>query len=105
MNLRAGVAVGRPSRLRFADMDARISEVVITLDKAWEDKLADAVDTLKKAGVEIFEADDDNSVVQGSIDMTKVRALEALDCVDYVRTVFTYEAEYPPGDPRDTNGI
>jgi hypothetical protein len=64
-------------------MDARISDVVVTLDKRWEDKLDEAVDMLKKVGMEV----------------------SCVDAVDYVRTVFTYDAEYPPGDPRDTNGI
>ena len=86
-------------------MDAMVSEVVITLDEKWENKLNDAVATLKKAGLDVFNTDDDNSVVEGTIDVNKVRGLEGLDCVDYVRTVFTYAAEYPPGDPRDTNGI
>jgi hypothetical protein len=86
-------------------MDARISDVVVTLDKRWEDKLDEAVDMLKKVGMEVSCADDDNSVVEGTIDVCKVHELQKLDAVDYVRTVFTYDAEYPPGDPRDTNGI
>jgi hypothetical protein len=86
-------------------MDARISDVVVTLDKRWENKLDEALDMLKKVGMEISGADDDNSVVEGTIDVCKVYELQKLDAVDYVRTVFTYDAEYPPGDPRDTNGI
>jgi hypothetical protein len=86
-------------------MDARISDVVVTLDKRWEDKLDEAVDMLKKVGMEVSNADDDNSVVEGTIDVCKVHELQKLDAVDYVRTVFTYDAEYPPGDPRDTNGM
>ena len=39
----------------------------------------------------------------GTIEASKVKVLEKLDCVDYVRVMFTYEAEYPPDDPRDTN--
>ena len=31
--------------------------------------------------------------------------LKKLDCVDYVRTILTYEAEFPPGHPRDVNGM
>jgi hypothetical protein len=76
-------------------MQSRISDVVITLDKKYEDRMNDAVDLLKKAGVRIDETDDDNSVVEGTIDLGKARDLEKLDCVDYVRTVFTYDAELP----------
>ena len=85
-------------------MDARISEVIITLDKKYEDKLHDAVAAVKKAGVEVSNTDDDNSVIEGTIDVYKIQDLEKLDCVKFVRTVFTYDAEFPIGDPRDTNG-
>jgi hypothetical protein len=86
-------------------MDARLSDVMVTLDRRWEDKLHDAVEQLKSAGLDIRNADDDNSMVEGTIDVCKVHDLEKLDCVDYVRTVFTYFADYPPGDPRDTDGV
>ena len=85
-------------------MDARVSDVVITLDKRYENDLNGAVDILKKAGLDIREANDENSVVEGTIDVGKVHDLEKLECVDYVRTVFTYCANYPPGDPRDVDG-
>src|SRR5215217_3897676 len=81
--------------------DAEISDVVVILDKRWEDKLPEAVEVLKGAGMDVRKADDENSVVEGSIDAAKVHDLQKLDCVDYVRTVFTYFADYPPGDPRD----
>jgi hypothetical protein len=74
-------------------MQSRISDVIITLDKKYEDRMNDAVALLKNAGVQIDETDDDNSVVEGTLELSKVKALEKLDCVDYVRTVFTYDAE------------
>jgi hypothetical protein len=86
-------------------MDCRMSEVIVTLDKRYEDKINDAVSQLKKCGLEVSNADDDNNVVEGTIDVCKVPELEKLDSVDYVRTVFTYDAEFPVGDPRDTNGM
>ncbi len=84
-------------------MDAMVSDVVVVLDKAYEDKLEEALAILKAAGLEVRSADDDNSVVEGLIDASKVHALEQLPAVDYVRKIFTYEADYPPGDPRDRN--
>jgi hypothetical protein len=84
-------------------MDAVISEIVVILDKTYEDRLSDAVTMLKEAGMEIRSADDENSVVEGAIEDSKVHALEKLPAVDYVRKVFTYYADYPPGDPRDTD--
>jgi hypothetical protein len=86
-------------------MDAIISEVVVTLDRRWEHNLPGAVRKLKHAGMTVWSADDDASVVEGAIDTHNLHALERLDCVRYVRTVFTYHANYPPGDPRDRDGI
>lgn len=86
-------------------MDCRISDIVVILDRKCENDLAGAVAQLKEAGMEIRHADDDKSVVEGAIDTSKLHDLQKLDCVDYVRTVLTYEAEFPPGHPRDTNGL
>ena len=86
-------------------MDANISELVVVLDKRWENDLAGAVEMLKKCGMEVRDANDDNSVVEGCIDTTRLHELEKLDCVDYVRKVFSYDANYPPGDPRDRDGM
>ena len=85
--------------------DAEISDVVVIVDKRWENDLPGAVECLKKAGMDVRNADDNNSVVEGSCDAAKVHELQKLDCVDYVRTVFTYFADYPPGDPRDKDGV
>jgi hypothetical protein len=86
-------------------MDARLSDVIVTLDRRWEDNLPGAVNLLKAAGMTIRDADDENSTVEGTIDLGKVHALEKLECVDYVRTIFTYFADFPPGDPRDVDGV
>jgi hypothetical protein len=84
-------------------MDATISDVIITLGGKSKIKFSEAVNELKKAGVSVDNVDDENSVVEGTVDVQKIRDLEKLDCVDYVRTVFTYDADFPAGDPRDTN--
>jgi hypothetical protein len=86
-------------------VDANITEVVVVLDKAYEEKLAEAVEKLKAIGMEVFRADDDNSVVEGQVETYKIHEMEKLDCVDYVRKVFSYDANYPPGDPRDRDGV
>ena len=85
-------------------MDARISDVMVTLDQRWGNRMDDAMDQLKKAGLESAAPIDDQALVEGTIEVSKAPALEKLDCVDYVRTVFTYWADYPVGDPRDKNG-
>lgn len=86
-------------------MDANISEIVVVLDKRWEENMEEAVVMLRQVGVQITDADDQNSVVNGCIDSARLAELEGLECVDYVRRVFSYDANYPPGDPRDRDGV
>ncbi|HEX8525071.1 MAG TPA: hypothetical protein VF669_22660 [Tepidisphaeraceae bacterium] len=86
-------------------MDVNISEIIVILDKAWENDLAGAVKMLQDAGMRVARADDDLSVVEGEVDTPKLHGLEKLACVDYVRRVFSYDANYPPGDPRDVDGM
>jgi hypothetical protein len=85
--------------------DAQMSDITVVLDKRWESDLAGAVAELKKQGMEISRADDDCSVVEGVIESCKVADLQKLDCVDYVRTTFSWIADYPPGDPRDQDKV
>ena len=80
--------------------DAFISDIVITCDtrnKPFDQIVAD----LKSQGMDINSADADRCFIEGSVDSGKVRAIDDMPGVDYVRTVFTYVADYPPGDPRD----
>ncbi|HWB53423.1 MAG TPA: hypothetical protein VG722_04495 [Tepidisphaeraceae bacterium] len=72
-----------------------ISEVTVVLDAKYEDQLktAEAIEQLKSIGMTIRSVDEDDSVVEGDIDSARLRDLKNLDCVDYVRTVFTYVAE------------
>ena len=85
-------------------MDCNITEIIVILDKAFENDLAGAVKMLKEAGMRVVAMDDDNSVVEGDINTENLAALEKLPCVDYVRKVFSYDANFPPGDPRDRDG-
>ena len=86
-------------------MDAQMSDVIVVLDKAYENDLPSAVAKLKGCGLQVMNAYDHNSVVEGQIEAARIHDLETLDCVDYVRRVFTWDANYPPGDPRDKDGI
>ena len=87
----------------MCSFDAEMAEVTVILDKRWENDLAGAVKMLESAGLRVINADDNNSVVDGDIESQKIHDLEKLDCVDYVRKVFTWCADYPKGDPRDRN--
>ena len=84
--------------------DAAYSEVVIMLEELSTEQTARVVEQLKEAGLEVSRVDDDRSIVEGTIDATKAHDLKSLPSVRYVRTVFTYEANFPPGDPRDRDG-
>ncbi len=86
-------------------MDAVYAEVLVILDAAYEERLAEAVEMLNAAGMTVDTADDDNSTVTGQVELDRLHALERLACVDYVRKVFTYHANFPPGDPRDRDGM
>ncbi|HWP39500.1 MAG TPA: hypothetical protein VNL70_01145 [Tepidisphaeraceae bacterium] len=74
-------------------LDGRICDVIVTLDKRWENRLDEALAQLRKAGLDVRDIYGDSSVVEGTIDVGRVAALEKLDPVDYVRTVFTYIAK------------
>jgi hypothetical protein len=84
--------------------DAAYSEVVIMLEELTTEQTARVVEQLKEAGLEVSLVDDDRSVVEGTIEASKAHDLKSLPSVRYVRTVFTYEANFPPGDPRDRDG-
>jgi hypothetical protein len=86
-------------------MDAYMSEIVAVIDDAHCDKLDEMVQTLKDAGVEVSKVNPNEGVVEGLVDAGKVKMIDDLPGVDYVRTVFTYAANYPPGDPRDRDGM
>ena len=83
--------------------DAQVEVLTIILKRGYEDRLAEAVAMLEKAGLHVTHANDDQSIVEGSTTSDKVHGIELLDCVQYVRKVTHYCADYPPGDPRDRN--
>ena len=85
--------------------DAQMSDVTVVLDPKWADNLNGACEVLKNAGLSVAGSDDNSGVVEGTILSSKVQDLQKLDCVDYVRTTFTWIADYPPGDPRDLDKV
>jgi hypothetical protein len=87
----------------YPHFDIEMTEVTVILDVRWENKLEEAVAILQTAGLRVIDACDDSSVVNGDIPSEKLHDLEKLDCVDYVRRVFTWSAEFPKDDPRDRN--
>jgi hypothetical protein len=84
--------------------DADIAEVIIVLADQGQQAVNGAVSKLKEFGLEIVDVNVDEGVVEGSCDANKVHDLKKIPGINYVRSVFTYTADYPPGDPRDQDG-
>jgi hypothetical protein len=85
-------------------MDAYMSEIVAVVDDEHCDDMDALVQRLTKAGVEVSNVNRSEGIVEGLVDASKVKEIDDLPGVDYVRTVFTYAADYPAGDPRDRDG-
>ncbi|HEX3357412.1 MAG TPA: hypothetical protein VHS31_10615 [Tepidisphaeraceae bacterium] len=85
--------------------DAYISDILATVEETPDYAFDKIVDGLTKAGVQIASADKDECVIEGTVDAAKVRGLEEIPGIKYVRTLFTYVADYPPGDPRDLDKV
>ena len=85
-------------------MDAYVSEIIAVVDEKHADDLDKVVEQLKALGVDVSNVNDDEHVVEGTVESDKLKAVGKVPGVEYVRTVFTYAANYPPGDPRDRDG-
>lgn len=81
-----------------------MSEIVAVIDDQHCDDLDAMVKRLCDAGVEVSKVNASEGVVEGLVEAQKVKEIDDLPGVEYVRTVFTYAANYPPGDPRDRDG-
>jgi hypothetical protein len=84
--------------------DAEITEVVVVLDGKGDDSVNQAIGRLKELGLQVSDTKSDEGVIEGTIDASRVSDLKTVPGVCYVRSVFSYTADYPPGDPRDKDG-
>jgi beta-lactam-binding protein with PASTA domain len=69
------------------------SDVVVVLVDQPGMTMADAIEQLKSAGLEVSDTDGDNDVVEGTILTAKIGAIKKLTFVKYVRDVFDYYSE------------
>jgi hypothetical protein len=83
--------------------EAELSDVVIVLVDEPGMTTADAAKKLSEQGLSVTDIDEDDGVVEGTIETAKIPQLKKLNFVKYVRDVFNYVADYPPGDPRNTD--
>ncbi len=81
--------------------DDELSDVVVIIVDEPGMTTAEAAEKLKGAGLEVSSVDEPNGAVEGTIETAKVKSLQKLEFVKYVRTVFNYIADYPFGDPRN----
>ena len=81
-----------------------MSEIVAVIEDGACDDIDALVKRLSKAGVEVWSVNSSECVVEGLVETGLIKTIDDLPGVEYVRTVFTYAADYPPGDPRDRNG-
>jgi hypothetical protein len=85
-------------------MDAHMSEIVAVIADEQCDDLPGMAKALERAGVEIHRINAGEGVIEGLVDSSLVKTVDEMKGVEYVRTVFTYAANYPAGDPRDRDG-
>ncbi|MGD0390207.1 MAG: hypothetical protein ABSC42_14770 [Tepidisphaeraceae bacterium] len=85
----------------MAHQDAELSDVVVVLVDEPGMTTQDAANKLRDLGLAVSDIDEDDDVVQGTIETAKITLLEQLEFVKHVRSVFNYMADYPPGDPRN----
>jgi hypothetical protein len=81
--------------------DAELSDVEIVFEDEPGLTIDQATAKLKDLGLSISNVDQENCIVEGTIDTAKVNGLKSLNFVKYVRVVFNYIADYPDGDPRN----
>lgn len=81
--------------------DDELSDVVVIICEDPGMTLGAAAEKLKAAGLAVSNVDEANGAVEGTIESAKVKSLEKLEFVKYVRTVFNYIADYPAGGSRN----
>ena len=84
----------------MAHQDAELSDVVVVLVDEPGMNTQDAANKLRDVGLAVSDVDEDDGVVQGTIETERIKSLEQLEFVKHVRNVFNYIADYPTGDPR-----
>jgi hypothetical protein len=81
-----------------------MSEIVAVISDECADDMDDMVKRLKDAGVDVSNVNRSEGVVEGLVDASKVKEIDDMRGVDYVRTVFTYAANFPKEDQRQRVG-
>ena len=88
----------------MAHQDAELSDVVVVLVDEPGMTTEDAANKLRDLGLAVSDVNENDAVVQGTIETDRIKSLKALKFVKYVRNVFNYMADYPPGDAESGPG-
>jgi FlaA1/EpsC-like NDP-sugar epimerase len=75
--------------------EREFTEVVIVLDALDDEQTKRVVKELESRGLQVDSVDNDNSVVEGTVETARLREIESAPSVRYVRKEFTYIAEFP----------
>jgi hypothetical protein len=75
--------------------DKYFTEVVIILEPLDDEQMKRVVSELQSRGLRVDSVDNDNSVVEGTIESSRLHDIESAPSVGYVRQEFTYVAEFP----------
>jgi len=70
--------------------DDELSDVVVVLVDEPGMTTEAAAEQLKPLGLEVSNVDEENGVVEGTIETAKIKSLQRPPFVKYVRTVFNY---------------
>ena len=72
--------------------ESELSDIIVVIedDVSHTDAL---VKRLQDAGVEVDQVDTENGVVEGTVCTSKIKEIQGIPGVKYVRNVFTYVAE------------
>jgi hypothetical protein len=82
--------------------EIEITDVVVVLDELDDQQTRAAAEQLKLVGMIVAAVDNENSVIEGTIDVTKLHEIKKVQHVRYVRTVFSYTSE--TGEAAENDG-
>ena len=71
------------------------TEVVIILEPLDDEQMKRVVSELESRGLRVDTVDNDNSVVEGTIESSRLHDIQSAPSVDVVRQEYTYVAEFP----------
>ena len=84
--------------------DAYLCDVLVIPEGSTLGDVEAVLTLLRSHGLEVRSTQTEPYVIEGTVDASRLRELDDLPGIDYVRCVYSYIADYPAGDPRDQDG-